>query len=700
MILFAKDFAEQGAIVDTSTKNLSFVKMALILNKLNVSSNLFHLSLFDRDLVGIDPHNLTDQSLELKQRISYESKRNPWYFMREVIRVSASGSGGIPYILNRSNLAQAWCFFNSVNSFQVMPRQIGKSVGSMSLCLWYMYLAGFNVKWGMFCKGNKLQNENVDRLKRLRDALPKWMIKTSMADTNNKEGIGYDALKTELVTFVAQNDKTAAGDQARGQSLAVEHWDEICYYDNIKLSYPSATAGMDAAGEQAMLAGLPSAILMTSTAGDIDDPRGKWSYLMACNALRFTEKLYDCRDRQELLDILRTNSKNNYLYLEYSYKQVGRSDEWFERKTAGKDPKVVAKDYLNQWLHGSDSSIFAKELLEKIQSSRRDPVTTTTYDKLLLRWYDDPVKLMSDPTFRDRPYVIGCDTSDNVGRDFTTMCMIDPYDLHPVCTFKCSTTNLMFVARCIIKLLRDFPRSIFIPERNKNGAMFLDYIFAEMRRDQFNPLTRIYNKYYQEYTSDTDVSNLNYADGRVRKNFGFSTTKAATSREFLYSSVLTTALDLIGDRLFDSSIIDEISGLTMKNGRVDHSDVGHDDLLIAFLLACFFILFGQNHQLYGIRPDEFMCNIKKGGEYIDADRKREIKLLQAQLADIRSKLRRWNNPVVEAALKRELQKVQMALGDDELEDDSFKPLDQANVDAEKAARRHIGIGFERALDFI
>jgi hypothetical protein len=33
MVLFESDFAEQGAIADTSTKNLSFLKMALVLKK-------------------------------------------------------------------------------------------------------------------------------------------------------------------------------------------------------------------------------------------------------------------------------------------------------------------------------------------------------------------------------------------------------------------------------------------------------------------------------------------------------------------------------------------------------------------------------------------------------------------------------------------------------------------------------------------
>jgi hypothetical protein len=330
--------------------------------------------------------------------------------------------------------------------------------------------------------------------------------------------------------------------------------------------------------------------------------------------------------------------------------------------------------------------MFGKDVLEKIQMSRKDPVTVTNYESVIIKWYDDPNVLMSDENRRNRPYIIGLDTSDNVGSDFTTMCMIDPYDLHVVCTFCCNTANLYFVTTIIVKFLRDFPRSIFIPERNKNGAFMLDYIFANMRLESFNPLTRIYNKYLQEYNSEMNLNNLNYEDGTVRKNFGFSTT--SNSRNLLYSSVLMNALNLVGDRLNDASLIDQISGLTMKNGRVDHTETGHDDLLIAFLLAVYFVLFGLHHNLYGIRPDEIMCQVKSDGELIDADAKKRMLLAHEQIRDLRNKLKaNENNPVVQSVFQRELQKLVAVYGEIPQEDDTtLKPMDQINKNSKLAAK--------------
>ncbi len=679
MILFNEDFDRYpGSIVDTSTNNLSFIRMSVILHKMGIQNHLFFLALTQPELKGYDPHNLTDNSLELKQRIAYESKINPWYFIREVVRITEQGSGGTPYILNRSNLAQAWIFFNSIDGFQVMPRQIGKTIGTMVLCCWFMYLAAYNCNWGMFCKGIKLQNENVDRLKKIRDALPPWLVHQTLADTNNKEGISFNELQNTLITFVAQSDKIAAGDQARGQSHAVQHWDEIVYYDNLDKSFPSASAAMSAAGEQARKSGLPSATILTSTAGDIDDPRGHEAYLMVCKALRFTEHLYDCKDRTTLFDMIKMNSKNNMVYIEYNHKQLGKDEAWFDKNTANKDAKTVAKDYLNQWLHGSEGSVFPKELMDKLQISRKDPLVCTYYESLVIRWYDNPRVIMNDDQYRLRPYVMGCDTSDNVGRDFTSFCMVDPYDMHVVATFKCNTTNLAFVSRCILKFMKDFPRSIFIPERNKNGAMFLDFIFAETRRDSFNPLQRIYNGYFQNYTADTNVRNLDYTSGNVRKEFGFNTSKSATSREFLYGTVMMTALNLNVTRLFDNSLIDEISGITMKNGRVDHSDTGHDDLFISYLLACYFILFGRNHQLYGISPDEFMRNIEANGKEIDAEEKQRKQVAKKRVVELRKLIERDVNTIVKAAHQRELNKWLDVIGDEEVIDDTVKSLEQVD----------------------
>ena len=693
MTLFRRDVQEQGVYIDYMTPNTSFLKMAIHLNELGIKNNTFFLALHDKDLIGKDPHNLNDDSLELRQRIAYECKINYWYFIREVVRIVSSGSDGIPFKLNRANLAQAWLFLNSVLGFLTMPRQIGKTIGMVTIAVWYNIIAGKKTNWGMFCNGSQLQWDNVKRFKEIRDALPKYLWFPSAADSNNKEGVHYAALDTQLQTFLAQADKQAADRLGRGATLAVESWDEIAYFVNNHLSWSSAKAAMNRAAPAAREAGLPATAIITTTAGDIDDKWGAFAYKMVTDAVRFTEKFYDVNDVSHLKRLVDHNSKNGIVYMEYSYKQLGMDDKWFAEVTRSLDEKTIEKDYLNHWLHGSDNSLFKKDILEKINASKADPVTSTMFGNLIIRWYVNPDKLMKDPTLRNKPYAIGCDTSDNVGKDFTTLCIVDPYDLKVIATIRCSETNLVLVAQLIAQLVVDLPRSIFIPERNKNGAFMVDYVILEMRKRGINPLKRIFNKYYQEYDPDRDLENLNYDSGLVRKNFGFTTTAASTSRDFLYSRVLMTALKLAADRICDEQLVLELCGLTTKNGRIDHNDSGHDDTVISYLLACFFILFASNHKFYGVDVDEILCSVRNDGQECTLEEKKARIAAKAKLMEFEGRLKRCTNEVMRQAFMREIQNLKAIIGPDDdaiiPDENNFKPISSATTETHKAIHKSI-----------
>ena len=90
MILFEKDLYEQNVYVDVTTRNMSFIRMSKILKMLGVKNNKFFLALHDRDLIGKDPHNLNDPSIELRLKVATEVKRNVWYFLREVCKVMSA----------------------------------------------------------------------------------------------------------------------------------------------------------------------------------------------------------------------------------------------------------------------------------------------------------------------------------------------------------------------------------------------------------------------------------------------------------------------------------------------------------------------------------------------------------------------------------------------------------------------------------
>ncbi len=653
MILFKSDYKTHRAIIDTQTKNRSFVRMAMVLKRMGIANHMFMLALSQPELQGVDPHgdNLT---ADQEAKIAIECKTNPWYFFREVIRIPEAGGTPIYYKLNRANLALIWLFLNSIDLFLTIPRQVGKTIGTCGLVEYMMYVLATNVSIGCFAKGNRLRMENVRRLKELRNALPKYLFKSGSAfNTDNQEGLEYKPFTNQYITFVAQKDKKSAGAQGRGESTAIQHWDEFAHYVNNQLSYESARSAGAAAVDQVRENGIPCANFITTTAGRLNEECGKYAHDIKDQCIRFSELMYDAEDLDALNETIRLGSTIKMVYVEFSYLQLGKTQEWFERNTRGLSNDIIDIDYLNRWIHGGGGSMLPKTILDNLKNNVKEPISVTFIESLMLRWYVDPE--LVDREYKNMPFVLSSDTSDNVGRDWTTLVLMSPMDMSVLMTCRCNESNLAYVAQCIIKLIEKYPRLVFIPERNKNGAMLIDLILHHFENSRtFDPFQRIFNTYVQDFHSTSpNFNTLDLGAGSVRKAFGFNTTSSATSRKLLFSSVLTTAVNKNYMRISDSIIIDEICGLVIKNGRLDHSEDGHDDLLVAYLIACYFIMYGRNHHMYGIQPDELLCLVDDDGDETTIEEKERQSYLKAELVKIEEILAGNPNRMVKLSLERE-----------------------------------------------
>jgi len=660
-ILFKQELERARGTVDYSTENSSFVRMAALLKKMGINNHSFMLFISQPELIGVDPHDPgLDEETILK--ITYECKVNPWYFFREVIRVPTSGSDAVRYILNRANLALIWLFFNETHIFLTMPRQIGKTVGTLGLILYMQYIKGKNSNIGLFAKGNSLRQENVDRLKQLRDALPGYLYQAGIKyNTDNAEGLTYKPLNNKYQTFVALGNKRNAAAQGKGETQIFQQWDEVSSYTNIDLSYPSALSAASAGWDNAKAAGISCANILTTTAGNIASPEGKYAYGIKNSCLPFSETMYDCESNKELKEIIAVGGcTNNMVYCEFSYKQLGKTEAWFAEKTAMLDKMTVRTDYLNEWTHGDGNSLFSATELDKLTAGIREPSCTTIEDALVLRWYVERA-VIDSPKFQEKALVLSSDTSANVGRDYTTLLLMDPADMSVVMTCRCNQANLMYVARCVVRLLTKFKRTVFIPERNANGIVMIDNLLASFEADTtFNAFTRIYNTYVQDWQAgDKSFNSYDLGNGSVRKKFGFNTTASANSRHALYSSILTTVVEKNHDKMYDATLVDEIRTLVTRNGRVDHSEEGHDDLLIAYLIASWFVMRGRNMQKYGIRPDEILTHTEANDEGTIAKREliERLNYIDSRLDD--KKL----SPMLRTTLTRERNDLVPLIGD-------------------------------------
>ena len=656
-------------MVHVTTKNKSFLRMAVLLHKLGVKNNKFFLALTQPELEHLDPwdKNLTK---EQELAIAFECKINPWYFFREVIRIPVQGGEPVRYILNRANLALIWSFLSCVDGFITMPRQVGKTVGVMSITAWSMFFGARNSAIGMFAKDDGLRSENVARLKEIRnEGIPAYLIHISSTDSNNKEDVTYNGLKNRYKTFVAQSELRSAKKQGRGDTFIWGHWDETVYYKNIEHSFPSALAATHRGKKLARENGIPCSNLITTTAGLLDDPAGAYSYALTQRALRFTEHLYDLPSREELVNTLQTSGSVSMLYMEYSYKQLGLGEEWLKECTELiTDQTIIDTDYLNKWISGSTASPVNREQMDKAAEYALEVAHTEYRQGIMLRWFYD-ITSKVDKLYSERTFILGADTSDNVGRDFSTLVLCDATDMSVAMTCKCNSANLTYFANVVVYILEKLPNCIFIPERNKNGAFIVDLLVVALGKKVFN---RVFNKYVQngKSTADADLEL-----GSVRKQIGFNT--GAKSRDLLYGTVLTVAVDLGHTGIHDMELINELNGLVTRNGRIDHVGEGHDDMVIAWLLCWYLAIHGRNMRSYNMNNTAFLNSLKgDNAKALDPIEKDRILRLKTRLQYIEKLAAKASNIAVARSYQREMEAIRLELPD---EDDVIDITDTINI---------------------
>lgn len=684
MVLFQEDYYKPIVIklfdkpvklfprIHQNTKNNSFVRTCMLLQRMGIKNYMFPLALYQPELMGVDPHDEANLTTEQKFRIACEIKINPWYYFREVVRIPTTGSKPISFILNRANTALIWCFYNNVDVGLVQPRQTGKTMGVQGIVSHVMYFLGFNFDIAMLTKDGALVQDNVNRLKDIRDSLPSYLLERDKADTERKEGLSYEALQNKYLTFTNSNDPMGAIKIGRGMTSPVQHWDEIAYFKYIWISFPSALAATTTAARNAAEAGLPCSNLYTTTAGRPDTQTGAYAMKLMLDACRFHEKLYDSRNKEEFVKTVTSNSfqGKKMVYCVFSHRQLGFDDEWLRevtiRNNATQDE--IDRDYLNIWKAGSENGAIPAELLDRISNSLIEPLYVDISDSgYIINWYISEAMLKS-PEYKNRPFVVGMDSSEQIGRDYTTLVIIDPYDMGVVATMRCNESNILHLSKRVADLMLQFPRMILIPECKSTGVAITDYVISTLKDNGVNPWLRIFNLAVQK-KDEPEYRDFNLytepTDGLNKKLFGFRTTGGVGifSRNMLYKATMLKALQLNHSRIHDEVLIMELRQLALRNGKIDHAEGGHDDLIISYLLACFFIFFGKNLNLYGIDRDTFLNKLTEDENGVNKIKKQEQLEIRSRIRLLEDRIRRAPSSLVRISYERELTNLQLYLDD-------------------------------------
>lgn len=544
------------------------------------------------------------------------------------------------------------------------------TVAALAIFTWILYSSGHNATVGMMAKDNKLREENVSRIRRLADSLPSWWLsKDKFRDKNNATGIRYQALGTELTTMVAQDSVVEADKQGRGSTLPAIWWDEFEFISQIETSYSTMIASGGTARITAAENGMIHSNIITTTAGDPTHEACKQAAAILDGALEFSEGLYDIKDNETLMTVVEKSSSQNMIIGIFSHLQLGRDNDWLRKeiRIAKMSPDKVMREYLNQRVSLQEHPIIPKEDLVRIAASKREVAWIEFLgDSFVGRWYVTQAEAES-AAFRARPLIVGCDSSELIGQDATTLVAVDPNTLEVVFTMYCKEGNIHKVGTIVHRLLMRYPKMVFVPENKSSGTAIIDSVCLLLKNEGVNPFTRIFN-WIADRRDELEFAKYNIHDPRLadtvaKKYFGIKTSKS--SRDELYSEVLMMAASKGGDGVRDARLIRELSALTERNGRVDHVSGGNDDHVIAWALAMWFIMKAKNHALYGI-PDRYVMRGLTTSVDDSKARERQAVVIaaSARLEDVESQLKRCSLPAVRRVLESQIVSLRKLIGND------------------------------------
>jgi len=654
MILYEKDWDKYpGAVVDLETTNKSFLEFGNLLRSMNVKNWYFHLSLLQADLTGVNPFSSV-LSPKQKAMIMEEIRWNPWYFFREVARIPPDGSGSpARFRADRANISMFWCFLQRIDYGQVMPRQCGKSVGSDFLEIWLQHFRLINTTTFLFTKDSKLRNENMNRMKGFRDTLPEWMIELQTSDLDNSEVYTYNLRNNKMITAIARSVKADAMNVGRGYTIPIVRVDEMAFIKNAHLSIPVALSATVTAREKLLETDIPFGTIFTTTAGKKDTPEGKFAWEKFNGGFYWNERLYDCKDTNDTKDVIRKGSSGMGVFVNgtFSHRQVGKTDEWVYDAiaTTSKTKDDADRDYFNVWTSGSETSPLTVALLEAITNNvLPEPLhIETTKDNFTVNYYVGEKFL--DQYLSNGQFAMGLDTSEALGRDANGCVLIDLVNLGVVMTSNVNEANNSDYANWIADMLIKYPGITLVPERKSSATTMMDIIVGRLQPLGIDIFKRVFNQIADNHlVNPTDYAEINGPLSardtstylKNKKLIGFNTT--GTTRGYLYDQTLQEAVKSSGHLIRDKVLRDQLSGLVVKNGRVDHQTGGHDDLVIAYLLAQWFARYGKNLSHYGIDPTRCMIEVSGSGALMseeELERGRLLAALNIKIADATDQLK-------------------------------------------------------------
>lgn len=213
----------------------------------------------------------------------------------------------------------------------------------------------------------------------------------------------------------------------------------------------------------------------------LDVPQGQFFFEQMNDAAQWTEKIYDYyinseeEGNEKLEEYMDSNSGNSFIYIEYSYKELGKDDAWLEKqKRQIGSLEAVKREILLEWAFSNDDSLFDEEQMSELSLYANKEIYNTIDFKINGKtYYVHMVKKMDN--MHEKNWLVGIDISGGLGRDNTAFTVVDPGTLEPVMVFQNNVINGPTFRKLIKELITLYiPNAVLIPERNYAGTVMIE----------------------------------------------------------------------------------------------------------------------------------------------------------------------------------------------------------------------------------
>jgi len=297
------------------------------------------------------------------------------------------------------------------------------------------------------------------------------------------------------------------------------------------------------------------------------------------DAVLWRLQCFDMTD-DELDEYILKNSKNDFVLIQFTYKELGRDENWLTKQVRGMQNNMmkIKREILLDWPRSTDTSVFKEEQLDKVFAFVKPPMFPLFVNNYPIDFYERPDFNMN--------YIISCDIAGGLSHDSTAITLIAPDDFRIVGDFRNNKIDTFNTQQLIEALMTDYFRNaILIIERNSFGLNLVQYF---MKQSKIEP--RMIRE--ERISLGEKTQKDGFTVKRKTKNLIYGVDTNVKTRKQMFD-ILPEIVDVEYDKFVSKKIYDDLASLERKdNGKIEHASDSHDDALMSYLIFRWSLHFG------------------------------------------------------------------------------------------------------------